>query len=85
MNYDLNRTGQNYEKLIAYLKSHDSWAKPLASSFFIKTNLTVAELRDAIKQHVDANDSVVVVNVDGQGWGTYGVDKKVSDWMHASI
>lgn len=85
VNYDLNRSGQNYEKLIAYLKSHDSWAKPLASSFFVKTSLTVAQLRDAIGQHIDANDSVVIINVDGQGWATRGIDKKVTDWMQANV
>lgn len=28
VNYDLNKTGQNYTKLIEYLKSHQSWRNP---------------------------------------------------------
>lgn len=85
VNYDLNVTGQDYDKLITYLKSHDSWAKPLKSSFFVKTSLTVSALRDGIKLHIDSNDDVVVVPVGGQGWATFGIDKTVTDWMHANL
>ncbi|MHA7268394.1 hypothetical protein [Arthrobacter sp. HLT1-20] len=85
VNYDLNATGQDYEKLITYLKSHDSWAKPLKSSFFVKTSLTAAALRDGIKLHTDSNDNVVVVPVGGQGWATFGASKNVTDWMHANL
>lgn len=33
VNYDLNKAGQDYGNLITYMKSHQSWAKPLKSSF----------------------------------------------------
>ncbi|MBO0596338.1 SinR family protein [Nesterenkonia sp. E16_7] len=85
VNYDLNKTGQNYTKLIEYLKSHQSWAKPLASSFFVKTSLTAGQLRDGIKKHVDGNDSIVVVNVTGQGWGTANVDSNVTAWLKKNL
>lgn len=85
VNYDLNSNGQDYERLIGYLKSHQSWAKPLKSSFFVKTSLTAEELRDGAKAYVDANDDIVVVPVGGQGWASYGIGKEVSDWMHANI
>ena len=85
VNYDLNRTGQDYDSLIAYLKSHLSWAKPAKSSFFVKTNLSAGQLRDGIKAHLDGNDAVTVVAVDSQNWATMGVSKEVSDWMRANI
>jgi hypothetical protein len=33
VNYDLMQSGQKYDDLIEYLKSHQGWARPLASSF----------------------------------------------------
>ncbi|MFF2243302.1 hypothetical protein ACFVTM_03870 [Arthrobacter sp. NPDC058130] len=85
VNYDLNKTGQNYEDLISYLKSHDSWAKPLKSSFFVKTALTAGQLRDGINGHIDANDDVVVVPVGGQGWATHGLSDVLNTWLRDNL
>ena len=85
VNYDLNKSGQDYTKLIEYLKSHENWAKPLKSSFFVRTSLTVGQLRDGIMEHIDTNDDVVVVPVGGQGWATYGLPKELNDWMNSNL
>jgi len=85
VNYDLNKTGQNYDELIKYLKSHQSWAKPLKSSFLVKTSLGVGELRDGIKKHIDSNDDVLVINVDGRSWASYGISSEVTDWMKQNL
>lgn len=81
VNYDLNKSGQDYARLIEYLKSHESWAKPLKSSFFVQTSLTVQQLTDGVCERIDSNDSVVVVEVTDQSWVSYNVAKDVSDWM----
>jgi hypothetical protein len=85
VNYDLNKAGQNYDDLIKYLKSHDSWCKPLKSSFFVKTSLTVAQLRDGILPLIDNNDDVVVVNVDGKPGAWYGLPDDVSNWLNNNL
>lgn len=85
VNYDLNKSGQDYTKLIEYLKSHESWAKPLKSSFFVKTPLNTSQLVDGIRQHIDSNDAVVAVEVTDQTWTSYNVPKDVSDWMKANL
>jgi len=85
INYDLNKTGQDYTKLIDYLKSHQSWAKPLKSSFFVKTSLTAGQLRDGVQRHIDTNDDVVVVTVTGQSWATYGIPSDVTEWMKNNL
>lgn len=85
VNYDLHKPGQDYERLIAYLKSHTSWAKPLKSSFFVKTSLSAAQLRDGILNHIDSGDAVVVVQVEGRSWAAYGLPKDVSDWMRTNL
>jgi hypothetical protein len=85
VNYDLNKTGQNYDELIKYLKSHQSWAKPLKSSFLVKTSLGVGELRDGIQKYIDSNDDVLVINVDGRSWASYGISSEVTDWMKQNL
>ena len=85
VNYDLNKAGQNYDELITYLKSHDGWAKPLRSSFFVKTSLSVSQLRDGILRHIDSTDDVVVVQVDGQLWATFGISTELTDWLQKNL
>lgn len=85
VNYDLNKAGQNYDSLITYLKSHQSWAKPLKSSFLVKTSLSVGDLRDGIKQRIDTNDEVLVINVDGRSWASFGINSAVTDWMKSNL
>lgn len=85
VNYDLKKAGQNYDGLIDYLKSHQSWAKPLKSSFLVKTSLTTAQLRDGIMQHIDNNDVVLVIEVGGESWAAYGVPQDVADWLQSNV
>ena len=85
VNYDLNKTGQDYAQLIDYLKSHQGWAKPLKSSFFIATSLTASQLRDGIKTHIDANDDIVVVTVTGQSWATHSISSEVNEWLKNNL
>lgn len=85
VNYDLNKSGQDYTKLIEYLKSHNGWAKPLKSSFFVATSLTAGQLRDGINQYIDSNDDVVVVTVGGKGWATHGLSDKLNKWLKDNL
>lgn len=86
VNYDLNQSGQHYSDLIEFLESDDlGWAKPLKSSYFIQTSMTVSELLDAVMRRVDDNDQVVVVEVTGQSWAAYGMPSEVGSWMERSI
>lgn len=85
VNYDLNKSGQDYTKLIEYLKSHQSWATPLKSSFFVKASLTTSQLVDGIHRRIDGNDVVVVVEVTSQTWASYNVPKDVADWMKTNL
>lgn len=81
VNYDLRLPEQNYDALTTYLKSHSGWAKPAKSSFFVKTELTAAQLLEGARQHTDDDDVIVVVKVDGELWATSGVSAEVVGWM----
>lgn len=85
VNYDLVEPGQKYESLIGYLKSHEGWAKVAKSSFFVQTALTAIDLLNGARMHLDSNDTIVVVKVDGEFWASYGARPAVVDWMRKAI
>lgn len=87
ISYDLRipETSEDYKKLIAYIKTYGTYAKPLLSLWFIKTNKTVSVVRDEIKSETDFNDAILVIDVTNSNWGTSGVTKPNTDWMKAHI
>ncbi|OII18437.1 hypothetical protein [Curtobacterium sp. MCBA15_013] len=85
VNYDLNKRGQNYTELIDYLKSHRGWARPVRNSYFVDTAMSASELRNEIKQRVDSNDVVMVVDVSGADWATLSVSKVVTEWLREHL
>jgi len=85
VNYDLNRPGQNYDTLTAFLQSHAKWAKPLKSSYFVKSDSTAVKLLQDIRTLIDPNDTVVVVEVEDQDWASVGLSAKLNQWLRSNL
>ncbi len=87
ISYDLTlpETYSDYKTLIDYIKSYSKWAKPLKSVWLIKTDKTIAQVRDEIRSKVDSNDKILVINITHKGWGTFNVSKSVTDWMKNNL
>jgi hypothetical protein len=83
--YDLNRPGQNYEELTKFLKTESTWWHHLDSTWLVVTPKSTAELRDEIKRFVDAGDEVLVMNVKGDGWASFGLSESANDWLKANV
>lgn len=83
ISYDLGvpESSEDYKRVIDHIKSHSTWAKPLYSVWIVKTDKTCATMRNELKALVDSNDKVLVVDVTGDGWGSYNLSKEVTDWM----
>jgi len=87
ISYDLGlpETISDYHILIEYIKFYGVWAKPLQSVWLIKTNKSIARVRDEIKLRIDSNDRVLVIDVTGTAWATYNISQKVTDWMKDNL
>ena len=85
--YDLNRPGQNYEKLFEFLKSAGTWWHHLDSTWLIKTTASAAELRDSLRTRslIDGNDEVLVINVTGDAAAWYGFSQSGSKWLKDNL
>ena len=87
ISYDLGipETTKDYQLLIDYIKSYGTWAKPLYSEWFIKTNKTPAVVRQEISNLIDNNDKVLVINVTGADWSSYNLSEEVTKWMKDNL
>lgn len=84
--YQLSFPETSYNNLIGYLKSATYWARPCTTTWIIKTTVDVAKIRDGIKERATVNDHVVVIELPlNTNWASFGISKKVTDWMKGNI
>ena len=70
--YDLNKPGQNYDKLYEAIKkcsSNDTWMHYLDSTWFIKTNLSTKQVYEQLAPCLDKSDNILVMEVTNNYYG----------------
>jgi hypothetical protein len=87
ISYDLKTPGQNYDRVIETIKKLGSWAKVQLSLWYVSSNYSAEEALNIVKQALDANDSLIVIDPTNNTAAWYGVDPKVSQHIqqHWSI
>jgi hypothetical protein len=71
ISYDLNKPGQNYNKLYEKIKSLGTWWHYLESTWIVASTLTPSQAFDRLRSTLDTSDSVLIVNITGDtysGW-----------------
>ncbi|KKU50097.1 MAG: hypothetical protein UY47_C0004G0044 [Parcubacteria group bacterium GW2011_GWB1_49_7] len=84
--YDLIKpeTSADYTRLFANIKSHISWAKPMASVWLIKTNRSKKEIMRLLRSAADSNDKFLVIEVTND-WISFNLSDAVVAWMKSKI
>lgn len=81
VNYDLNIPGQKHKQVAEKLRSYTSWAHFGGSSWIVSgSNLTAVGVRDDLLTIVDTTDSVLTIEVSGQGYAGLLVQEHW-DWL----
>lgn len=84
ISYDLIGPNRDYDKIIEAIKSYGTWAHINESLWIVRSNKTSAEIRDHLKQNVDTNDKILVVQLTGVGaWLNLSSD--MSDWLKNNL
>lgn len=82
--YDLRAPGRNYTNLYEGIKALGGWWHCLDSNWIVKTSLTTVQVRDALAAHIDSNDKLLVVQLNGNGaW--QGFDTDCSTWLKSNL
>lgn len=66
--YDLRKEGQDYASLISHLESYEH-CKYQKSCWIIKSNLSAKDLYQKIREFMDANDHILVIEVTQNYYG----------------
>lgn len=81
ISYDLNKQGKNYDDLIKAIQQFPGWAKIQKSVWYVKANLTVQQVFNILREHMDDNDSLFVVDSTNNVAAWYGLSIKASDYI----
>jgi hypothetical protein len=81
--YDLNRPEHSYPKLIEGIKELGSWWHCLDSTWIVKSPLSCAQIKETLKQFVDADDELLVVKLTGEG--AWSFEQQCSDWLAKNL
>ena len=80
ISYDLRKPGRNYDDLYEIIKSAPSWAHAMDSLWFISTGESAETWSNRLRQGMDQNDWLFVVDITGQsrhGW----MKKEIWEWL----
>lgn len=83
--YDLNRSGQNYSDLIAAIKEQGAWWHYLDSTWLVKTSKSHVALRDELRQYIDGNDELLIIDVTSDAAAWSGFNASASDWLKNNL
>ena len=84
INYDLNKSGQNYEGLINKIKTiANGYARPCKSFWLIRTNMTQQEVYNSLLPFIDQNDTLLVSLFDIYGCYGWIASGEVLNWINS--
>jgi hypothetical protein len=82
--YDLNIPGQKYDKLTQAIESRGNCYRCLKSTWLLRTRFTVVQVFNYLRQQIDDNDFILVVEVNPdnlRGW----LDQKACNWIDGYV
>jgi hypothetical protein len=81
ISYDLYNPGQNYDNLIAKIKTLGEWAKVHKSFWYVNSTLRASEARDRLVPLIDANDTLYIVDSTNNEAAWHNVDDEVAKFI----
>ncbi|MEB3790114.1 hypothetical protein [Acinetobacter sp. IK40] len=82
--YDLIKS-KDYTKMIDGIKkvSVDNWARPTKSQWIITSTKTAEQVKDFLKDYMDSDDILFVIEVNGDRWAASNIPNDVTNWMNS--
>jgi hypothetical protein len=77
--------GAAYEKLVKAIQSLGSWWHHLETIWIVRSDQSVAEIRDLLSSHIGIEDQLLVIDISGDIAGWAGVNDAGSNWLNENI
>jgi len=81
VSYELHKPDQNYDTVIARIKTLGSWARVHRSVWYVKSACTAKDAATQIWAVMDANDSLIVLDLSNNTAAWMKLDPQVSQFL----
>ncbi|WBP93195.1 hypothetical protein O6072_18460 [Mycolicibacterium neoaurum] len=82
--YDLNKPGQDYDRLYEKIKGLGDWWHYLDSTWIVITYISIADVRDQLLQVMDSSDNLLILNISGDAYDGW-LSKDAWDWLKSHV
>ncbi|WP_415969617.1 hypothetical protein [Barnesiella intestinihominis] len=77
---------EDYNQISERIRNYPKWARVMENVWIVLSDSKLTDVRESISSIMNENGgSVLVVKVNHAAWGTYAVDKDVTDWMKENV
>ncbi|MCU1420870.1 MAG: hypothetical protein JWN36_521 [Microbacteriaceae bacterium] len=83
INYDLISPGQDYESVIAYIKSLGGYAEILRSTWAVTSSKTALQIVNEMSAISDKNDKFYVVDITSKPAAFVNLPQNIVDWLQS--
>lgn len=84
VSYDLNSPNQDYSAVIEEIKSLGAWASIHKSFWYVKSELSEEEAAKKIRDKMDSNDSLMVLNTNTNNAFWFNISDEVAKHIQAN-
>ena len=83
--YHLEDTDKDFSSIRDAIKKFPKWAKIMDRTWLIKTNKSAGYVRSFLSESIGNRGKIFVINLETKTWGSYGVDKKTTEWLKENL
>lgn len=71
---------------IRRIRAYGAWARIASNCYVIISGKTASEVRDELCEDSEMmGNKLFVVDITNKGWGSYGIDKEVAEWLKTQL
>lgn len=80
--YDLHKVGRNYQPVFDLLNKNGA-VHPMGSVWLVDSSFSRHEWRNALRDAVDGNDEILVVQLHRDEWASFNLDSSAASWLES--
>lgn len=75
-----------YPRISERIRNYPKWARIMENVWIVQSDSKLTDVRESISSIINEHGgSVLVIKINNDAWGTYAVDKEVTNWMKENI
>ncbi|MDO4929645.1 MAG: hypothetical protein Q4E59_00770 [Bacteroidales bacterium] len=77
---------EDYSRVSERIRNYPKWARVMENVWIVLCDSKLTDVRESVSSIInESGGAVLVIKVNHAAWGTYSVDKDVTDWMKDNL